>query len=142
MRVDSLTLTNLEDGRPTYVYIAASAGEIACSVILAGSDDIEFAFGTDDCKAIISMLEEANRSNLERGCAQDGLPHSHSHGFKNLDGGETAAFTVSGTNNLVALTLERSDEGNLAFRISLENTGRLIDTLKKALELALSLARA
>lgn len=76
MRVDSPTFTNLEDGRFTYVYVAASAGEIVCSVILAGSGDIEVAFGIDDCKVIISVLEEASRFSLEDASAEEGILRS------------------------------------------------------------------
>src|SRR6266481_8786603 len=56
------------------------------------------------------------------------------HRFKNLDGGEGAAFAISAREGSIEITVNRSDEGDLAFRVGFDDAKRLVDALDEALK--------
>jgi hypothetical protein len=135
MRVDTLKFVDLDNRTSVYVAVLVSPTSVACSIIEEGLGDIEFAFEIRDCEKIVALFEEAIKSDANSTQALAHCSFPLTYRFKNLDGGEEAAFLILPINGSLELTLERSDEGELKFRISFDDAKRLIDTLKEALKL-------
>ena len=136
MRIATLKLTDLDSGNCVYITVLANPGRVACSVIPEGSGDIEVALELDDCKQIVALLEQANKSDADYIQAPDKGRLPLAHRFKNLDGGEEATLFISRKDNSLGITVERSDEGEVGFCISVEDAKNLVDALTSALMLA------
>jgi len=102
---------------------------------------MEVGIECKDCRQIVRLLEQTLELSpgvvppLDRR-QQPALTHR----FRNLDGGAEAAFLISREREHVQLTVERSDESDFAFRISLEDARKLLNTLERALVLAVGLS--
>ena len=95
--------------------------------------DIEVAFQVEECRPIIALFEQGLKINANHiQSSEQSRPLTHH--FKNLDGGEDAAFSISAREGSIEITVNRSDEGNLAFRVRFDDAKRLVDALDEALK--------
>jgi hypothetical protein len=120
-------LKDLNCNIPLYVDIRGGfPAHVMIGIVPKGFGDIELAFECEDGDRIAAILDQSSQAvSLE---THGQLTHS----FKNLDGGADATFRVLPTRESVTITVERSDEGTLEFRLSLEDSKRLADSLKSA----------
>jgi hypothetical protein len=126
-----LRLYELDTRRALNVMMNVAPTSILCFFSYTGGDDIEVAFKPEDCSQIAEIFENAVQP--EAGSVQSQRnPGMLTHRFKNIDGGEEAAFLLEPKGESVEVTVERSDEGVLQFRISFEDVRKLAETLRIA----------
>jgi hypothetical protein len=82
--------------------------------------DIEVAFERTDCDQIAAILEQSVNG------------HGATHRFNNLDGGAEASFRVVPADESFTVIVDRSDEGPLEFRLSLEDVSTFAKALRSA----------
>ncbi len=132
----SLEFIDLDSGIPVRVYLRYAPGSVLFAFVPEHSGDIEVALDVEDCKTIVALLEEASKSEANYLPAPDRARFPLAHRFKNLDGGEEAAFVISRKDSSLEITVERSDEGEVGFTISVEDAKSLIDAMTSTLMLA------
>src|ERR1700755_843869 len=114
VQLDTLRFKDLESGIPLYAIIRVGRGEILCFISYERAGDIEVAFQVEECRPIIGLFEQGLKINANHiQSSEQSRPLTHR--FKNLDGGEDAAFAISAKEGSVEITVNRSDEGDLAF---------------------------
>lgn len=122
-----LELNDLNDNIPLNIYAQRGiSGNVIMGMFPAHFGDIEVAFACKDGNHIAAILEQSLQQCSDSLESRELLMHR----FKNLDGGADAAFQVSAVAESVRVILERSDEGVLEFRLSLNDTKRFADFLK------------
>jgi hypothetical protein len=136
--MERLVFKEIEDGGKVAFYLQPSY--LAISEV--GFGDIEVAFGPDDSRTFISLLERVT------GSKEDGITNSATgflvHRFLNRDGDEPAAFLVrqcaGGIEISVATGIDEGDgvsaleHAGMAVSISREDGNTLAGALRKQLE--------
>ena len=130
----TIKFKNLDGGNNGYFFIRAGKSEIAIGADRENEGDIEIGMTPKDGKIIVALLQQAVTSSVNATHVPNKAQNPLVHRFKNLDGGAEAAFLVSKVNDSLEVTLERSDEGDLMFRINAGDANSLIDALTSALE--------
>lgn len=130
-----LKLKDLESGVFVNALIRIAHGSVPCYFGFEHAGDIEVDLAFEDCRQVVVLLNQALRSDLDLGQPSDQSRTPLTHKFKNLDGGNDAAFAVFVRDESAEVTVDRSDEGAFRFRISFEDTRRLVNTLEEALEI-------
>jgi hypothetical protein len=126
-----LKLYELETRRELNIMMQVAPENVLCFFSYAMGDDIEVALGPADCRQAAVLFE----SVLEREAGKrqsEKVARIMAHRFRNLDGGQEAAFLLEINEESVDVTVERSDEGAMQFRISVEDTKRLAQSLRAA----------
>ena len=119
---------------PVSIYIRYAPGSVLLGIVPEGWGDMEVELETGDSIDLIALFEQAiTRANHSQQSPDSSVLV---HQFKNLDGGEEAAFVISPAIDSLDVSVERSDEGKLPFRISLEDARDLVGALKTSATLA------
>ena len=134
-----LRFKGLESGVPLYSIIRVAHGHILCFISYERADDIEVAFRVEECRPIIAIFEQALEVNANHTQLTQQSQYPLRHCFKNLDGGEDATFAISFKDGPWDITVNRSDEGDLTFRVGFDDVNRLIDVLYEALKVETTL---
>ena len=129
-----LRFKDLESGIPLYSIIRVAHGSILCFISYERAGDIEVAFQIEECRPIIAIFEQALEVNVNHIRSTEHSQSLFTHRFKNLDGGEDATFAILVKDGTLEITVNRSDEGDLAFRVGFEDAKRLTDALYEALK--------
>jgi len=106
--------------------------KILCFISYERAGDIEVALQVEECRTIIALFEQGLKISANHIQSSE-QSRSLTHRFKNLDGGEDAVFAISARERSVEITVNRSDDGDLAFCAGFEDAQRLIDALDEAL---------
>jgi len=134
VNLDTLRFKDLDNGIPLYAIIRVAHGSILCFISYERADDIEVAFRVEECRPIIAIFEQALEVNANHIPSTEHSQSPLTHRFQNLDGGADATFAISVKDSSLEITVSRSDEGDLAFRVGFEDAKRLIDALYEALK--------
>ena len=107
-----------------FIYLSSDQQSVALSVLLQGrSGDIEVAFSRVDCQEIIARLKSVISPGAD-------LPADDAaYRFVNLDGSEEVSIKVTRSEDCIDFMVERSDEGNIGFQLSLKDSASLLDSL-------------
>jgi hypothetical protein len=116
-----LQLRDLDLDIPLRIAIRAGfSAHILVGVFPEHFGDIEVAFERTDCDQIAAILEQSVNG------------HGATHHFNNLDGGAEASFRLVPADESFTVVVDRSDEGPLEFRLSLEDVAKFAKALRSA----------